>query len=251
MEPDPPDGTVGGKEETTACGLRLQATNRPFDAETLIPKFAVLGILSWCDEQASNELTGVMPMASIRYSEVRKGMVIVGEDKQLYAVLDRDLRTPGNLPSKLTLKMKNLKTGFVNDNRVHPDDKVEQAYLDRREMQYLYKDGDEYVFMDTETFDQTSLSKELVGELMVFMKEGNNCSVVFHDGKALSVELPATVELEVVECDPSLKGATATAQYKPATLETGLKVTVPPFIEKGEIIIVDTNEGKYMSRKKG
>jgi elongation factor P len=192
-----------------------------------------------------------MPMASIRYSEVRKGMVIVGEDKQLYAVLDRDLRTPGNLPSKLTLKMKNLKTGFVQDNRVHPDDKVEQAYLDRREMQYLYKDGDEYVFMDTETFDQTSLSKELVGHLMVYMKEGNNCQVVFHDNKALSVELPATVELEVTETDPSLKGATATAQYKPATLETGLKVTVPPFIEKGETIIVDTNEGKYMSRKKG
>ncbi len=190
-------------------------------------------------------------MASIRYSEVRKGMVIVGEDKQLYAVLDRDLRTPGNLPSKLTLKMKNLKTGFVQDNRVHPDDKVETAYLDRREMQYLYKDGDEYVFMDTETFDQTSLSKELVGDLMVFMKEGNNCQVVFHDSKALSVELPATVELEVIETDPSLKGATATAQYKPATLETGLKVTVPPFIEIGETIIVDTNEGKYMSRKKG
>jgi elongation factor P len=192
-----------------------------------------------------------MPMASIRYSEVRKGMVIIGEDKQLYAVLDRDLRTPGNLPSKLTLKMKNLKTGFVNDNRVHPDDKVETAYLDRREMQYLYKDGDEYVFMDTETFDQTSLSKEFVGDLMVFMKEGNSCQVVFHDGKALSVDLPATVELEVTETDPSIKGATATAQYKPATLETGLKVTVPPFIEKGEIIIVDTNEGKYMSRKKG
>lgn len=189
-------------------------------------------------------------MARIEYSEVRKGMVIVGDDSQLFYVVDRDLKTPGNLPSKLRLRLKNLKTGFVNDLRVHPEDKVEQAYLDKREMQYLYKDGNEYVFMDTENFDQISLSEEMVGELMVYLKEGTKAQVTSFDGKPLSLELPATVKLKVKETDPALKGATAAAQYKPALLETGLKITVPPFISVGEIIQVDTRDGKYLSRAK-
>jgi elongation factor P len=190
-------------------------------------------------------------MASILYSDVRKGMVIVGEDKQLYYVVDRELKTPGNLPSKLTLKLKNIKTGFVNDRRVHPEDKVEQAYLEKRTMEYLYKDRDGYVFMDTETYDQDTLSEDLVGELMPYLKEGNRVEVTLHDGKALSLELPSTVELKVVETEPALKGATAAAQYKPATLETGLKLQVPPFIGIGEVIVVNTSDGKYLSRAKG
>jgi elongation factor P len=188
-------------------------------------------------------------VASILYSDVRKGMVIVHEGQLCY-VVDRELRTPGNLPSKLTLKLKNLKTGFVNDQRVHPSDKVEQAYLEKREMQYLYKDSDGYVFMDTETYDQITLGADMVGDQMAYLKEENKVQVTFHEGKALSVELPATVELKVTETDPSLKGATAAAQYKPATLETGLKITVPPFIEIGETIQVDTRDGKYIGRVK-
>jgi elongation factor P len=175
-------------------------------------------------------------------------MVIRREDGQLYYVVDRELRTPGNLPSKLTLKLKNLKTGFVNQERVHPEDKVEQAYLDKREMQYLYKDSDGYVFMDTENYDQITLQDEMVGDMMLYLKEENKVQVTFNDGKALSVELPATVELTVTETEPALKGATAAAQYKPATLDTGLKITVPPFIEIGEKIVVDTREGKYLRR---
>src|SRR5205085_8008187 len=101
-------------------------------------------------------------MASILYVAVRKGMVIV-RDGQLYYCVDRDLRTPGNLPSKLTLKLKNLKTGFVNEIRVHPEDKVEQAYLEKRTMQYLYKDADGYVFMDKETYEQETLPEDMVG----------------------------------------------------------------------------------------
>ena len=189
-------------------------------------------------------------MASIRYSEVSKGMVIVREDGQLYYVVDRELRTPGNLPSKLTLKLKNIKTGFVTDQRVHPEDKVEQAYLETRTMQYLYKDSDGYVFMDTETYDQVTLAEDMVGDMMGYLKEENKIQVTFNDGKALSIELPATVELEVVDTEPALKGATAAAQYKPATLETGLKISVPPFIEIGEKLLVDTREGKYLSRAK-
>jgi elongation factor P len=189
-------------------------------------------------------------VASILYSDVRKGMVIVRDDGQLCYVVDRELRTPGNLPSKLTLKLKNLKTGFVTDQRVHPEDKVEQAYLDKREMQYLYKDSDGYVFMDTESYDQVTLSVDMVGDQILYLKEENKIQVTFFEEKALSVELPATVELQVTETEPALKGATAAAQYKPATLETGLKVTVPPFVEIGEMIQVDTRDNKYLGRVK-
>jgi elongation factor P len=191
-----------------------------------------------------------MAMASIQYSDVNKGMVIVGDDGHLYVVVDRDLKTPGNLPSKLKLKLKNLKTGLVNEQRVHPEDKVEQAYLEKREMEYLYKDHDGFVFMDTETYDQVTLIPDLVTDLMGYLKEGNKAQVVFHDGKALSLELPATVELKVTETDPALKGATAKAQYKPATLETGIRITVPPFISIGEVVVVDTRTGQYLNRAK-
>jgi elongation factor P len=189
-------------------------------------------------------------VASINYSDVRKGMVIVGEDGQLYAVVDRDLNTPGNWRAILNLKLKNIKTGAVTPKRFRPDDKVELAYLDKRPMEYLYKEGDEYVFMDKESYDQVHLSSELVGDLILYLKENDDCQVTFYDGKALSIEPPATVELKVVETEPSVKGATAAAQYKPATLETGLKVTVPPFINIGELVQVDTRTGEYLGRAK-
>jgi elongation factor P len=189
-------------------------------------------------------------VASIEYSQVRKGMVIVGEDGQLYHVVDRDLNTPGNWRAILQLKLKNLKTGSITVNRVRPQDKVEQAYLDKREMEYIYQEGDGYVFMDTETYDQITLGREWVGEQMLYLKEGNKAQVVCYEGKPISLELPATVELKVVDTEPSVKGATAAAQYKPATLETGLKVSVPPFVNIGEVIAVDTRTGEYLSRAK-
>ena len=189
-------------------------------------------------------------MASIEYVDVRRGMVVVGEDGQLYQCLDRDLNTPGNWRAILQLKLKNLKTGSITINRVRPQDKVEQAYLDRREMQYIYQDGDGFVFMDSETFDQITLDREWVGEQMLYMKEGNKAHVVFYEGTPISLDLPATVELKVVDTEPSVKGATAAAQYQPATLETGLKVTVPPFVNVGEMLSVDTRTGEYLSRAK-
>ncbi len=188
-------------------------------------------------------------MASINYSQARKGMFIV-EDGQLFLVIERELKTPGNLPSKLTLTVKNLKTGYVAKNRVHPEDKVEQAYLEKREMQYLYSEGDGFVFMDKETFDQITLSREWVGDLILYMKENDDAQVTFHDGNPVGMEPPATVALKVVETEPAIKGATAQTQYKPATLETGLKITVPPFIAIGEIVSVDTETGKYLGRAK-
>lgn len=189
-------------------------------------------------------------MASIEYSQVRKGMVIVGEGGQLFQVVDRDLNTPGNWRAILQLKLKNLNTGAITMNRVRPQDKVDQAYLDRREMQYIYQDGDGFVFMDSETYDQITLGKEWVGDQMLYLKEGNKAQIVFHEGKPISLDLPATVDLAVTETEPSVKGATAAAQYKPATMETGLKISVPPFIGIGDLISVDTRTGEYLSRAK-
>ena len=188
-------------------------------------------------------------MASAKYIDVRKGQVIIDEG-QLCAVVDREHITPGNWRAILNLKLKNLNTGSIAVKRVKPEDKVEVAYLERRKMQYLYQEGDGYVFMDNETFDQITLSKEWVGDQMLYMKENEEAQIIFYEGKPISLELPAMVELVVKETEPAVKGATAAAQYKPAILETGLKVTVPPFISIGEKIQVDTRSGEYLSRAK-
>ena len=189
-------------------------------------------------------------MASTKFIDVRKGQVIVGEDGQLYTVVDREHITPGNWRAILNLKLKNLNTGSTAVNRVKPEDKVEVAYLERRKMQYLYQEGDDYIFMDQETFDQLPLSKEWVGDQMLYLKENDEAQVIMYEGKPISLELQAMVELVVKETEPAVKGATAAAQYKPAILETGLKVTVPPFISIGEKIQVDTRTGEYLSRAK-
>jgi len=189
-------------------------------------------------------------VASAKFIDVRKGQVIVGEDGQLYAVVDREHITPGNWRAILNLKLRNLNTGSIAVSRVKPEDKVEVAYLERRKMQYLYQEGDGYVFMDNETFDQITLTREWVGDQMLYMKENEEAQIIFYEGKPISLELPAMVELVVKETEPAVKGATAAAQYKPAILETGLKVTVPPFISIGEKVQVDTRSGEYLSRAK-
>ncbi|VTS06956.1 elongation factor P [Tuwongella immobilis] len=187
-------------------------------------------------------------MASIKFIDVRKGMVLVLEDKQLYQCLDRDLNTPGNWRAILQLKLKNLKTESITMQRVRPDDKVELAYLETKDMNYSYRDGNEFIFVENETFEQYTLPEELVGEQIGYLKENDPCKVTFYEGKALSLELPQIVELKVIETDPGIKGATAAAQYKPATLETGIKVTVPMFINIGEGVRVDTTTGEYVGR---
>ena len=189
-------------------------------------------------------------MASIEYVDVRKGMVLVGEDGQLLQCLDRDLNTPGNWRAILQLKLKNLKTGSITLNRVRPQDKVEIAFLEKKDFQYLYQEGEDYVFMDTETFDQFPLPKDLLGDQMKYLKENDTVKLTMYEGKPLDIELPATVELKVIHTDPSLKGATAAAQYKPAELETGLKISVPPFIGIGDVLSIDTRTGEYLSRAK-
>ncbi len=186
-------------------------------------------------------------MSAITYIQVRKGMVIV-EEGELQYVVDRDLNTPGNWRAILQLKLKNLKTGNIVTRRVHPDNKVEQAFLDKRDMQYIYQDGDGYVFMDTKNFEQITLSRAWVGDQILFLKENAAATVVLHEEKPISLELPGQVKLTVTEAAPALKGATAAAQYKWVITETGLKVSVPASIDVGEVILVDTATGEYLSR---
>ena len=162
--------------------------------------------------------------------------------------LDRDLNTPGNWRAILQLKVRNLKTGSITQNRVRPDDKVELAYLETREMQYSYREGDNLIFMDTETFDQLPLPAEFIGDQVGFLRENDLVRVIVYEGKPMSVELPASVDLTVVETEPGMRGATVSNVTKPAKMETGLIVQVPPFINEGEKIRVNTAEGTYSER---
>ena len=177
-------------------------------------------------------------------------MVIVGEDGQLYSIVDLHLNTPGNWRAILYLKLKNLNTGSITDERVHPDDKVDVVFLDTKDYNYSYKDGDDYVFVDAESYEPVTLKGEMVGDMMQFLRENDPVKITFYDGKALSMELPQTVTLKVVETEPGIKGATAAAQTKSATLETGLVVQVPSFITQGEQIVVQTEDKKYLKRAK-
>jgi elongation factor P len=188
-------------------------------------------------------------MAATKLIDVRRGMVL-NMGGQLYYCLDRDLNTPGNWRAILYLKLKNLKTGSITDERVQPDDKVDVVFLDTRDFTYSYKDGTDYVFMDSETFEQVSLSESMVGDMMKFLRENDPCKITFYDGKALSMELPQTVTLKVTETEPTIKGATAAAQTKKAVLETGMEVQVPSFITEGEMVVIQTEDGKYLRRSK-
>jgi elongation factor P len=187
-------------------------------------------------------------VADIKNIDIRKGMVFIGEDGNLYQCLDRDLNTPGNWRAILQLKVRNLKTLSITQTRVKPDDKVKLAYLDTRKMQYSYREGDNFIFMDAETFDQVPLKAEFVGDKIKYLKENDEVLVTMYEGKPLDFQLPGTVELTVTDTDPGIKGATAAAQTKPATMETGLVIQVPSFINKGDVIKIETEEGKYVGR---
>ena len=187
-------------------------------------------------------------MASIEYSQVRKGMVIVGDGGQLFTVVDRDLNTPGNWRAQLKLKLKNLKTGSITENKVRPQDKCEQAYLDKREMQYIYQEGDGYVFMDKENYEQMTLDAEFLEGQSGYLLPNTDVQINFYNGRPIGVELPPSVVLTVIDTEPGIKHSTATTSFKPAKLETGITVQVPPFVTTGEKIKVDTAEGTYMER---
>ena len=180
-------------------------------------------------------------------NELRPGMIIK-HNNELFSIHKAEHRTPGNLRAFVQARMRNLRSGAMIEHRFRSEDTVERAVLDEVEMQYLYSDGDAYHFMNTETFDQISLHKSVVGDRASYLVPDITLRLEFYEGRPVEIALPPTVDLKVVETEPSMKGASATNVMKPAKLETGLVVQVPPFISEGERIRVDTSEGTYLER---
>lgn len=185
----------------------------------------------------------------IKAIQIRKGNVLEW-NKDLYRVTEATHVTPGKGQAVMQVKMKRLSDGNKAENRFRPDESVEKAELFNREYQYLYEDGSNLCFMNLENFEQILISKDLLEDQIYFLLPETIVQVLFHNNTPIGVELPASVELKIVDTEPNLKGATVSSSYKPATLETGLVTQVPPFIEVGEKIRVDTRDGKYLDRVK-
>jgi elongation factor P len=182
-------------------------------------------------------------------NDLRPGMVIK-HNNELFSIFKAEHRTPGNLRAFVQAKMRNLRTGAIIDHRFRSEDEVERAILDEFDMQYLYSDGDSYYFMNTENYEQLHLPKEVIGGRAQYLVPDVTLKVALYEGQPIDVALPASVDLKVVETEPGIKGGSATNVGKPAKLETGLVVQVPPFISEGETIRVDTTEGAYLERVK-
>jgi elongation factor P len=174
--------------------------------------------------------------------------MVIKFNNELYSIFSVNHRTPGNLRGFVQVKMRSLRSGSMTEHRFSSEDKVEKALLEEQEMQYLYDDGEYYYFMNTENFEQMHLMKDLLGDATEYLIPQLMVKVEFYEGKPMSVELPATVDLLVVETEPGMKGATVSNVTKPAKLETGLVVQVPSFITEGEKIRVNTAEGTYQER---
>jgi elongation factor P len=185
----------------------------------------------------------------IKASQVRRGNAIEFRN-DLYRVTDSVHVTPGKGPAMMQIKMKRISDGTNAEHRFRPEEYVEKATLITKEFQYLYHGGSHYTFMDLETYEQLQLDEETLGDAMNFLLPETIVQIQFHQGQSVGIELPPSVEMKVTQTEPTLRGATATGSYKPATLETGFVTQVPPFIETGEIIRVDTRDGKYLDRAK-
>ena len=186
-------------------------------------------------------------MASIQATRMKKGMLIK-IDQDLFRVLELQHVTPGNLRGFVRVKFRNIRSGTLSDQKLRSEDTVERATLEEREMQYLYQDGDDYYFMDTVSFDQVHITGEALGDSVNYLKAEMTIQVEFYGTEPVGIELPVTVDLKVTDTAPGIKGATASAQVKPATLETGLVVQVPPFVNPGDSVRVSTETGEYLSR---
>ncbi len=182
-------------------------------------------------------------------SAIRPGMVLEYNGK-LVVVTNIKIGTPGNLRSFNQVEMKDVKTGTKTNYRFGSDEKVDRVQLDQKQYQYLYSEEDMLVFMDTENYEQIHMNKELVGEAIAFLQENMNVMIESYEGEALSVALPETVIMEITDTEPVVKGQTAASSYKPATLTNGVRVLVPPFIESGTRIVVNTVDSSYVERAK-
>jgi len=174
--------------------------------------------------------------------------MVIKFNNELYSIFSMVHRTPGNLRGFVQVKMRSLRTGSMGEHRFSSEDRVERAMLDEQEMEYLYDDGEYYYFMNTETYEQMHLMKDLLGDAVQYLIPQLKVNVEFYEGKPISVELPPTVDMTVVETEPGLKGASVSNVTKAAKMETGLVVQVPPFITEGEKIRVSTAEGTYQER---
>ncbi|HEY1809853.1 MAG TPA: elongation factor P [Acidobacteriaceae bacterium] len=184
---------------------------------------------------------------AIPATQMRPGMIIK-HNNDLHLVFSVEHRTPGNLRAFIQAKLRNVRTGAMFVERFRSPDPIERVIVDEIPMEFLYNDGDDFYFMNTENFEQTHLKRDTLGDAVEYLTANQQIKVSFHDGKPVGIELPQTVELTVVETEPGLKSATASSVTKPAKTETGLIVQVPPFINEGEKIRVDTAEGAYLSR---
>ncbi len=186
-------------------------------------------------------------MASIQATRLKKGMLIK-VDQDLFRVLELQHVTPGNLRGFVRVKLRNIRNGAMSDQKLRSEDTLDRATLDEREMQYLYQDGDDFYFMDTTSYEQTHITREALGDSVNYMKPEMMIQVEFYGEEPVGIELPASVDLKVLDTAPGIKGATASNQVKPATLETGLVVSVPPFVNPGDIVKINTETGEYLSR---
>ena len=182
-------------------------------------------------------------------TQMRRGNIIKHEG-ELFSIHQVVHRTPGNLRAFVQAKMRNLRTGALIEHRFRSEDRVEQANVDEQAMEFLYKDGDEYCFMNTEDYEQVHLPKDTVGDAALYLIPNIQLKIQMYEGRAVGIDLPITVDMVVTETEPGLKSATVSNVTKAATMETGLVVQVPAFINTGEKIRVDTSEGKYLERAK-
>ena len=186
-------------------------------------------------------------MSSIQATRLRKGMLIK-MNADLFRVVDLKHQTPGNKRGFVQSRLRNIRSGSIIDHKLRSEEDVDRATLDEHEMQYLYHDGASYYFMDTTTFEQIHLDADVLGDSIAYLLADSVIRVEFFEGEPVGIELPLTVDLLVTETAPGIKGATANAQTKPATCETGLVVQVPSFVGEGDHIRVNTETGEYQSR---
>jgi elongation factor P len=183
----------------------------------------------------------------IQANDIRKGQVILFEG-DLCRVMEFRHHTPGNLRAMVQAKLRNMRTGNQFEHRFRSQDPIEAAYITQSEMEYLYSDGHAHHFMNTESFEQVEISEEDLGDAAPWLAAGLKIQVQFYESKPIGVELPKTIRAKISETEPMVKGSTASASYKPATLENGVVVQVPPFVTDGEEIIVDPSENRYIER---
>jgi elongation factor P len=186
-------------------------------------------------------------MSSIQATRLRKGHLI-RMDGNLYRVIDLYHITPGNKRGHVQCKLRDIRSNRLIDHKFRSEDDVERATLDEREMQFLYREGDLFHFMDTSTYEQVHLPMDILGESALYLLPDSLISVEFYEIEPVGIHLPQTVDLKVTDTVPGIKGATASAQVKPATLETGLVVTVPAFINTDDVVRINTETGEYLSR---